>query len=76
MLPAAVMHELVPQLLHDSAEHRKRPAPFEDPFRRLTVHRLVFISFFTARYLKGQNRPAATLLGATAIHIIGQEELD
>jgi len=31
------MHELVPQFLYDSVEHRKGPAPFEDPLGRLIV---------------------------------------
>ena len=46
MLRAAVMHELVAQPLHDSLQHRKSPAPFEDPLRRLIVRRLALVALF------------------------------
>jgi hypothetical protein len=41
-----MLHKLVPQFLHDSIEHRKRPAPFEDPLRRLVVSRLALVTLF------------------------------
>jgi hypothetical protein len=43
MLWVAVMHKLASQSLHDSVEHRERPAPFEDPLRRFTVRRLALL---------------------------------
>ena len=46
MFRAAVMHELVPQFLDDSVEHRKRPAPFPHPLGRLIVRGLALIALF------------------------------
>src|SRR5215510_14951396 len=75
MLGAAVTHELVPQFLHDSVEHRKRPAPFEQPLRGFIVRRLALVAFFAKREFKGHNRPAATFVSALAILFIGDKEL-
>ena len=75
MLQAAVMHELVAQFLHDSIEHRKRPAPLEDPLRRLVVRRLALVTLFAGRDFKGQHVPAAAFLCAMAVGLVGQKEL-
>ena len=74
MLRAAVMHELVAQSLHDSVEHRKRPAPFEDPLRRLIVRRLALVAVFAGGEFKRQNCPAATFVRALAVLFVGHKE--
>jgi hypothetical protein len=75
MLLSAMMHELVSQFPDNSIEHRKRPAPFEDPLRRLIVRRLALITLLAARDFEGQNRPPAAFLSTNAIAFVGQEEL-
>src|SRR5262245_51712693 len=75
MLRATVTHELVPQLLHDPVEHCKRPAPFEDPLRRLIVGGLALVAFFAGREFKRQKRPAATFLRAISVFFVGHKEL-
>src|SRR5215471_12960666 len=75
MLRAAVMHELVPQFLYDSVEHRKGPAPFEDPLGRLIVRRLSLVALFSGREFNGHNRPATTFVRALAILFVGDKEL-
>src|SRR5688572_29467249 len=75
MLRAAVLHELVPQSLHDPVEHRKRPASFENPLRRLIVRRLSLVALFARREFERDNRPAAPSMRALAILFISDKEL-
>src|SRR5579859_964086 len=74
MLRAAVLHELIPQLLNDSVEHRKRPAPFEDPFRSLIVRRLALIAWLARREFKRQDCSATAFERATAVFFVGYKE--
>ena len=43
MLWVAVMHKLASKSLHDSVEHRERPAPFADALRCFIVRRLALL---------------------------------
>src|SRR5215475_14752768 len=74
MLRAAVMHELVPQFLYDSVEHRKGPAPFEDPLRRLIVRRLSLVALFSGREFKRHDHTAAAFARALAVFLICHKE--
>ena len=55
-------------------EHRERPAPLEDPLRRLVVRRLALITILAGRDFKGQDFALAAFLRATAIHFVGEKE--
>ncbi len=76
MLRAALMHKLIPQSLHHSIEHCKRPAPFEDPLRRF--HRAPARAGSGPRPTRNsrrQNCSAAAFLRAQAILFVGDKEL-
>src|SRR5439155_3271082 len=74
MLRAAMMHELAPQSLHDSVEHRQGPAPLEDPLRRLVVRGLALVALFAGREFKRHKHPAAALVRAMTILFVGHKE--
>jgi hypothetical protein len=75
MLQAAVMLELVAQFLHDSVKQRKRPAPFEDPLRRLIVRRLALVALFARREFERDNRRASPFMRALTIFFVSDKEL-
>ena len=74
MVQASMLDELGPESVHDSVEHRERPAPLEDPLRRLVVRRLALIPIFAGRDFEGQHLASAAFLRATAIGFVGEEE--
>src|SRR5215218_4250659 len=75
MLLAAVLHELIPQSLHDPVEHRKRPPSFENSLGSLIVRRLALVALFARREFERNNRPAAAFLRALAIFFVSDKEL-
>ena len=76
MLRATMAHKLVAQCLHDSVEHRKRPAAFEDPLGRLVVARLPLVAFFTRREFKLQKCSPAAFLRAISVFFVGHKEFE
>src|ERR1035438_10004008 len=74
MLQVAVMHELVPQFLHDPVKHRERPTPLENPLRRFIVRRLALVALFAGREFKWYNRSAAAFARALAVLFVGHKE--
>src|SRR5438874_8766793 len=51
-------------------EHRKRPAPLEDPLRRLIVRRLSLVALFPEGEFERDNRSAAPFMRALAIFFV------
>src|SRR5687768_5570731 len=64
-----------PQPAKHLVEQRQRPAPLEDTLRCLGVGWLTRVLRFGGRELQGQERPAAALLRALTIPLIGEEVL-
>lgn len=75
MRRAPMTHELLPRILHHAVEHRKRPAPLEDPVRRLIVPGLALIPLLAGREFERHHRPATTFLRTLAIPLVGDKEL-
>jgi hypothetical protein len=71
MVQASMLYALGPESVHDSVEDRERPAPLEDPLRRLGVRRLALITILGGRDFKGQDPASAAFLRATAIGFVG-----
>src|SRR5262249_7842782 len=63
-----------PQFLYESVEHRKGPAPFEDPLGRLIVRRLSLVALFSGREFKRHDHTAAAFARALAVFLICHKE--
>src|SRR5262249_4473049 len=74
MIRAAVLNEFVPQSLHDSIEHQKRPTAFEDPLGCLVMSRLVLIALSAGREVKRHNHATAALVCAPAVFLVSHKE--
>ena len=74
MLRAAVTHEFVPQFLHDPVEHRKRPAPLENPLGCLIMGGFALIALFAGREFKRHNHAAAAFVCPLAVLLVGHKE--
>src|SRR6516162_6800768 len=74
MLRPAVLRELVAQFLHDPIEYRKRPAPLEDPLRRLIVRWLALVALFAGREFNWHHRSTTAFLRALAVFFVGHKE--
>src|SRR6478672_10953027 len=70
-----MLDKLSPEPVDDSVKHRQRPAPLEDPLRRLVVRRIALITLFPGRDFKGQHVATAALLCAMAVALVSQKEL-
>src|SRR5262245_5703053 len=74
MLRTAVLHKLAPQPFHDSVEHGKGPAPFEDPLRRFIVRGLALVALFAGREFKRHKQTTASFVRALPVFFVGYKE--